>query len=191
MSKGKAIIFSAPSGAGKTTIVHHLLEHNDNLAFSISACTRSIRPERETNGVDYYFLTNETFREKISHNEFVEWEEVYDGVYYGTLRSEVERLWAQGKNVIFDVDVQGGINLKKFFGDQALAVFVKVPDLMTLRSRLENRKTESGQTLEHRLKKAAEEITYEPHFDVTLVNANLEETLEKAQELYSTFLQEQ
>jgi guanylate kinase len=191
MSKGKAIIFSAPSGAGKTTIVHHLLRHNDNLAFSISACTRSIRPEKETNGVDYYFLSNETFRKKITHNEFVEWEEVYDGVYYGTLRSEVERLWAQGKNVIFDVDVQGGVNLKNFFGDRALAVFVKVPDLMTLRSRLENRNTESSTTLENRLKKAAEEITYEQYFDVTLVNETLEDTLKEAQELYSSFLQKQ
>ena len=124
---GKAIIFSAPSGSGKTTIVKYLLANNTDLGFSISASTRDKRGRTEQHGKDYYFLSPEEFRKKIESNEFIEWEEVYEGNFYGTLKSEIERLWAEGKNVIFDVDVKGGLNLKKYFGDNALAIFVKVP----------------------------------------------------------------
>ena len=126
---GKAIIFCAPSGSGKTTIVKHLLQNNPDLGFSISASTRDRRGRTEQDGKDYYFLSPEEFKEKIVNNEFIEWEEVYEGNYYGTLKEEIERVWKNGKNVIFDVDVKGGLNLKKYFGDKALAIFVKVPTL--------------------------------------------------------------
>src|SRR5688572_14421573 len=144
--EGKAIIFSAPSGSGKTTIVKYLLENNPDLGFSISASTRDKRGRSEKNGMDYYFLTPEEFKKKIDNNEFVEWEEVYEGNFYGTLKSEVERIWSQGKNVIFDVDVKGGMNLKKYFGPQALSIFVKVPSLEVLKHRLNDRGTESPES---------------------------------------------
>src|SRR3954466_4423310 len=140
---GKALIFSAPSGSGKTTIVKHLLQQNTDLGFSISASTRDRRGRTETHGKDYYFLTPLDFKKKIDNDEFVEWEEVYEGNFYGTLKSEVERVWREGKNVIFDVDVKGGLNLKKFFGDKALAIFVKVPSLEVLKARLNDRGTET------------------------------------------------
>src|SRR5689334_12972843 len=158
---GKAIIFSAPSGSGKTTIVKHLLTNNPDLGFSISASTRDRRGRKETNGVDYYFLSPEEFKLKIDNDEFIEWEEVYAGNFYGTLKSEIERVWSEGKNVIFDVDVKGGIALKKYFGDKALSIFVKVPSLDALKQRLSGRATESEESLSRRLFKAKFEMTFQ------------------------------
>src|SRR6187551_2353116 len=140
---GKALIFCAPSGSGKTTLVKHLLSTNSDLGFSISASTRDKRGRIEQHGKDYYFLTPEDFKKKIDADEFIEWEEVYEGNFYGTLKSEIERLWKEGKDVIFDVDVKGGLALKKYFGDKALAIFVKVPSLEILKARLNDRGTES------------------------------------------------
>jgi guanylate kinase len=184
---GKAIIFSAPSGSGKTTIVKHLLQNNSDLGFSISAATRDKRGRTEQNGKDYYFLTPEDFKHKIDNDEFVEWEEVYAGNFYGTLKSEVERIWHHGKNVIFDVDVKGGINLKKYFGDKALAIFVKVPSMEALKVRLKDRGTESEESLSRRLFKAKFEMSFQDHFDAVLLNEHLDESLAKAQELYNEF----
>ena len=187
MHKGKAIIFSAPSGSGKTTIVHHLLQNNDNLGFSISACTRDKRGRTEDNGKDYYFLTPDEFRKKIESDEFIEWEEVYEGNFYGTLKSEIQRIWDSGKHVIFDVDVKGGLSLKEYFGEDALAVFVKVPSVDVLKERLQDRGTESEESLSRRLYKAQFEMGFEKKFDVTLVNENLDESLKKAQSLFDNF----
>jgi len=184
---GKAIIFCAPSGSGKTTIVKHLLETNPDLGFSISASTRDRRGRTEQNGKDYYFLSPDDFKQKIDSNEFIEWEEVYSGNFYGTLKSEIERIWNEGKNVIFDVDVKGGLNLKKYFGDNALAVFVKVPSLEVLESRLNDRGTESQQSLSQRLFKAKFEMSFQDKFDVVLVNENLDTSLKEAQRLYNDF----
>jgi guanylate kinase len=184
---GKAIIFSAPSGSGKTTIVKHLLENNSDLGFSISASTRDRRGRTEVDGKDYHFLTPSEFKEKIDSNEFIEWEEVYEGNFYGTLKSEIERIWSEGKNVIFDVDVKGGINLKKYFGEKALAIFVKVPTLDLLKSRLVDRGTESQESLSRRLFKAEFEMTFQDKFDHVLVNENLEKSLREAQRLYDEF----
>ncbi|GIV36576.1 MAG: guanylate kinase [Cyclobacteriaceae bacterium] len=184
---GKALIFSAPSGSGKTTIVRHLLKNNPDLGFSISASTRDKRGRNEQHGVDYYFLTPEEFKKKIDNDEFIEWEEVYEGNYYGTLKSEVERLWKEGKNVIFDVDVKGGLNLKKYFGDKALAVFVKVPSMQVLEERLKNRGTETHASLSQRLFKARFEMSFADRFDVILINENLNQALAEAQRLYDAF----
>ncbi|MGR3812356.1 guanylate kinase [Jiulongibacter sp. NS-SX5] len=184
---GKAIIFSAPSGSGKTTIVKHLLQHRDDLGFSISACTRDRRGRNEVHGKDYYFLSIEDFRQKIDEDKFVEWEEVYPGGYYGTLKTEVERLWDEGKNVIFDVDVKGGLKLKKYFGEKALAVFVKVPSEEELEKRLRERGTETEDSLSKRLFKVKFEMTFKNQFDVILLNDNLEESLGKAEGLYDKF----
>ncbi|GAB3331368.1 guanylate kinase [Marivirga atlantica] len=188
MHQGKAIIFSAPSGAGKTTIVQHLIEKFPQLGFSISACTRDKRGRTEVDGVDYYFLTVEDFKNKIDNNEFVEWEEVYEGNFYGTLKEEIERIWSQGKHVIFDVDVKGGIKLKEYFGDKALAIFVKVPSIEILEQRLTKRNSESSSSLSQRLYKAKFEMTFEDRFDETLVNEDLQKSLVKAEELVSNFL---
>lgn len=185
---GKAIIFSAPSGSGKTTIVQHLLQTHSNLGFSISACTRDKRGRNEVDGVDYYFLSVEEFKKRIDKDEFVEWEEVYEGNFYGTLKEEVQRIWDQGKAVIFDVDVKGGLKLKKYFGENALAVFVKVPSLEVLENRLRNRNSESSSSLSQRLYKAKFEMTFEQEFDHTLVNEDLPTSLEKAEVLVSDFL---
>ncbi|SMG50438.1 guanylate kinase [Marivirga sericea] len=186
--KGKAIIFSAPSGAGKTTIVQHLLDKHPELGFSISACTRDKRGRTEIDGVDYHFLTVEEFKKRIDKDEFVEWEEVYEGNFYGTLKEEVQRIWDDGKAVIFDVDVKGGLKLKKYFGDQALAVFVKVPSLEVLEERLKNRNSESSSSLSQRLYKAKFEMTFEKEFDVTLVNEDLPTSQEKALTMVTDFI---
>jgi guanylate kinase len=184
---GKAIIFSAPSGSGKTTIVKYLLENNNDLGFSISASTRDRRGRSEQNGKDYYFLSPMEFKSKIDKNEFIEWEEVYEGNFYGTLKSEIERIWDSGKNVLFDVDVKGGINLKKYFGDKALAIFVKVPSLEILTERLNDRGTESQESLSRRLFKAEFEMSFQDKFDVVLLNENLQQSLAQAQKLYDEF----
>jgi guanylate kinase len=184
---GKAIIFSAPSGSGKTTIVKHLLQSNNDLGFSISASTRDKRGRTEENGKDYYFLTPADFKRKIDNNEFIEWEEVYEGNFYGTLKSEIERIWMEGKNVIFDVDVKGGLNIKKYFGDKALSIFVKVPSVEVLKERLKDRGTESEQSLSRRLFKAQFEMTFQDRFDIVLINEDLDRSLAEAQSLYDNF----
>ena len=187
---GKLIIFSAPSGSGKTTIVRHLLQSNANLGFSISACTRDRRGRAEQNGQDYYFLTPDEFKHKIDADEFVEWEEVYVGAFYGTLTSEIQRVWDSGKHVLFDVDVKGGLKLKQYYGDRALAVFVKVPDEETLRQRLVGRGTETEDSLSKRLFKVHFEMSFQDQFDVVLVNDDLEESYAKAQKLIDDFINE-
>lgn len=184
---GKAIIFSAPSGSGKTTIVKHLLKTNLDLGFSISASTRDKRGRTEAHGKDYYFLAPKEFKKKIDNQDFIEWEEVYEGNFYGTLKSEIDRIWAQGKNVIFDVDVKGGLNLKKYFGKKALSVFVKVPTLEILKERLSDRGTESIESLSRRLFKANFEMSFQDQFDAVLINENLEKSLAEAQRLYDAF----
>lgn len=184
---GKAIIFSAPSGSGKTTLVRYLLDNNSDLDFSVSASTRDRRGRTEQDGKDYHFLTPETFKQKIDNDEFVEWEEVYEGNFYGTLKSEIQRIWDAGKNVIFDVDVKGGINLKKYFGDKALSIFVKVPSLEVLTERLKDRGTETEESLSRRLFKVKFEMTFEDKFDVVLLNDDLELSKKKAQALYDEF----
>lgn len=184
---GKALIFSAPSGSGKTTIVKYLLQHNADLGFSISASTRDKRGRTETNGVDYYFLSPEEFKKKIDNDEFIEWEEVYAGNFYGTLKSEIERLWAAGKNVIFDVDVKGGIALKNYFQEKALSVFVKVPSLEILKQRLNERGTETEESLSRRIFKAKFEMTFQDKFDVVLLNEDLAKSTAEAQRLYEEF----
>ena len=185
---GKLIIFSAPSGSGKTTIVKHILAKNDNFGFSISACTRDRRGRSEQNGKDYYFLTPEEFKQKIDSGEFVEWEEVYVGAFYGTLKAEIQRLWDSGKHVLFDVDVQGGLKLKEYYGDKALAVFVKVPDEETLRQRLIDRGSETEESLSRRLFKVHFEMSFQNKFDVVLVNDDLETSLWKAKKLVNNFV---
>ncbi len=184
---GKAIIFSAPSGSGKTTIVRHLIKTNSDLGFSISASTRDKRGRKEAHGKDYYFLSPKEFKKRIDNNDFIEWEEVYEGNFYGTLKSEIERVWDLGKNVIFDVDVKGGLNLKKYFGEKALSIFVKVPSLEILKERLSDRGTESAESLSRRLFKANFEMTFQDQFDVVLVNENLSNSLTEAQRLYDEF----
>jgi guanylate kinase len=184
---GKAIIFSAPSGSGKTTIVRHLLKNNPDLGFSISASTRDRRGRTEKNGQDYYFLTPLEFKKKIDNDEFVEWEEVYEGNFYGTLKSEVERIWKEGRNVIFDVDVKGGLALKKYFDDKALSIFVKVPSIEVLKERLHDRGTEDPESLSRRLFKAQFEMSFQDKFDIVLVIENLDTSLAEAQRLYNEF----
>lgn len=184
---GKCIILSAPSGGGKTTIMRHLLDCNLGLEFSISACTRNKRAN-EIDGKDYYFLSVEEFKNKIKNNEFVEWEEVYADNYYGTLKTEVERIWAAGKHVIFDVDVKGGLSLKKSFGDKALGIFIQPPSLEELEKRLYMRNTETDESLQKRIKKAAYELTYAPQFDTILINDTLEKACKDAEEKVARFL---
>jgi len=187
--KGRAIIFSAPSGSGKTTIVRHLLDNNTDLDFSISACTRDKRGRKEVSGRDYYFYSQQEFKQMIDADAFVEWEEVYEGNFYGTLKREIERIWREGKNIIFDVDVKGGLNLKNYFGACALSVFVKVPSMDELKVRLERRNTDTEASISQRLFKAEFEMRFEEQFDVTLVNAGLDESLQLAQKLYDDFKQ--
>lgn len=186
--KGKTLIFSAPSGSGKTTIVRYLLKQNLNLEFSVSACSRKPRSE-EVHGRDYYFLSVEEFRKNIEDGKFVEWEEVYRDHFYGTLKSELERIWQAGRYAIFDVDVIGGRNLKKIFGQNALAVFVKPPSLETLEERLTDRSTDSEEKILERIDKAVEEMEYAKYFDVVLVNDKLDTALEEALNIVKKFLE--
>ena len=185
--KGKLVIFSAPSGAGKTTIVKQILEKFAVLEFSVSACSREKR-SGEVDGKDYYFLDVDEFKKKIMNNEFLEWEEVYKDHFYGTLKSEVRRIWNEGRHVIFDVDVQGGLNIKKFYGDNALAIFVMPPSLSHLKERLKGRSTDSDENIETRLGKAEEEIRFAKQFDVVLVNDNLEIAVNEAETLVKEVL---
>ncbi|HAA01085.1 MAG TPA: guanylate kinase [Flavobacteriales bacterium] len=186
-AQGKAIIFSAPSGAGKTTIVHHLLSCNLGLEFSVSACSRAMR-KGEANGVDYYFLSVEEFRKKIANKEFLEWEEVYTDHFYGTLQSEIERIWKKGHHVIFDVDVVGGINLKKIFGPNALSVFVKAPSIAHLEARLKTRSTETPESIARRMAKAEIEMGYAEKFDHILLNDDLQRAFAEAEQVVKQFL---
>ncbi len=186
-AQGKAIIFSAPSGAGKTTIVHHLLSCNLGLEFSVSACSRAMR-KGEANGVDYYFLSVEEFRKKIANKEFLEWEEVYTDLFYGTLQSEIERIWKKGHHVIFDVDVVGGINLKKIFGPNALSVFVKAPSIAHLEARLKTRSTETPESIARRMAKAEIEMGYAEKFDHILLNDDLQRAFAEAEQVVKQFL---
>ncbi len=187
-SKHKAIIFSAPSGAGKTTIVHHLLSVFDELAFSISACSRP-RRHNERKGKDYHFLSISDFKSKIENNDFVEWEEVYKDNFYGTLIAEVERIWAEGKTVIFDVDVVGGLNLKKYFKDKALAIFVKPPSVKHLEDRLRTRETETEASIARRIGKAGIELERAKEFDYVLLNDKLEDAFKEAENVVKSFLE--
>jgi guanylate kinase len=187
MKKGKLIIFSAPSGAGKTTVVKHLLKQNLGLEFSISATSRAPR-HTETHGKDYYFLSLEDFKKKVANDEFLEWEEVYPGTCYGSLKAEVERIRNKGKHVVFDVDVVGGVNIKKYYGDDALAIFIQPPSIEELRNRLVGRSTDSAEVIEKRVEKAAYELTFAPHFDVILVSEDLPVTLANAEKLVSDFI---
>ncbi len=185
--KGKAIIFSAPSGAGKTTIVNHLVGLDLGLEFSISACSRPPR-RNEVHGKDYYFMSVSEFSQRIAQEEFLEWEEVYKDHYYGTLKSELERIWNMGKHVIFDVDVVGGINLKKTFGVNALAVFVQAPSMTVLEQRLRERSTDPEEIIRTRIAKAKSEIQYADQFDVILINDSLDEALTRVKEVLAVFL---
>ena len=187
MSKGKVIIFSAPSGSGKSTIVNHLLPLYPEMEFSVSATSRSPRGE-EVDGVEYLFYSEETFRSLIKDDKFVEYEEVYPGRFYGTLKSEVNRIWSKGHVIVFDVDVKGGVNLKKYFGDKALSVFIQAPSIDVLRTRLIKRGTDSAEDIKKRVDKAAEEMEYAPLFDVRLINDELDMAFNDAEGLMDAFL---
>jgi guanylate kinase len=188
MKEGKLVIFSAPSGAGKTTIVKHLLSRDLNFGFSISATTRKPRGT-EQNGKDYYFLSTEDFTNKINRDEFLEWEEVYPGCFYGTLKSEVERICKNGQNILFDVDVVGGSNIKKYYGDKALAVFIQPPSINELEKRLLARSTDCTEVIKARIAKAEHELTYVHLFDIIIINDKLEDALREAEEKISHFLE--
>ena len=186
--QGKLIVFSAPSGSGKTTIVHHLLEQKElNLGFSVSATSRPRRAQEE-HGRDYYFLSNEAFEKHIKNNDFLEWEEVYKDNYYGTLQAEVERIWKEGRAVIFDIDVVGGLRIKNKYPENTLAIFVQPPSLEVMEQRLRNRKTESEEKILERLNKAEKELKFATAFDVILINDDLETAKKEAIRLVETFL---
>ncbi len=187
-NQGKLVIFSAPSGAGKTTIVRQLLTEIPKLEFSVSVASRPKRPN-EIDGKDYYFIPVDEFKQKIEDDEFLEWEEVYENNFYGTLKSEVERIWTLGHHVVFDVDVVGGLNIKKYYGDRALAIFVMPPSVEELEKRLRNRSTESEMDLKRRIEKARHEITFALEFDKIVVNDNLEKAIKKAKEAVAEFLE--
>jgi len=190
MKKGKLIVFSAPSGSGKTTIVRHLLGKEDlNLEFSISAATREARGE-EISGKDYYFMSLQEFKNHIKNEDFVEWEEVYRDNFYGTLKSEVERIWAKGKNVIFDIDVSGGLRIKHKFPEETLAVFVKPPSVDELKRRLKERSTESDEKINMRIAKAHVELATAPQFDKIIKNYDLDTAKEDAYQLVKDFLRD-
>ena len=171
--EGKLVIISAPSGAGKTTIIRHLLESGLNLSFSVSATTRHKR-EAEREGIDYFFLTVREFKKRIANNEFVEWQEVYHDLYYGTLKSELERIWSEGNHVLFDVDVNGGINLKRIFGNRSISIFIMPPSVGELEKRLVKRGTDSDEKVQMRIAKAEEELSLAVHFDRIIINDDLE-----------------
>ena len=185
--QGKLIIFSAPSGAGKTTIVQHLLKKIPELEFSVSACSRPMRKD-ETHGVDYYFLSLDEFKQKIADEEFIEWEEVYTDNFYGTLKSEVVRIWKKGKHIIFDMDVVGGLNLKKQFGKESLAIFVMPPSIEHLEKRLNSRETETPESIKRRIGKAENELKAAILFDKIILNDTLEHALVEAEKIVSEFL---
>lgn len=186
--QGKLIVFSAPSGSGKTTIVRHLLKQKElNLEFSISATSREKRGQ-EVHGKDYYFLSAKEFKSKIKAEEFLEWEEVYRDNFYGTLKTEVERIWALGKHVIFDIDVSGGLRIKRKFPEQTLAVFVKPPSIDELKIRLKKRKTENADKINMRVAKASAELATAPLFDVIVVNKNLDDALKESHKLVENFI---
>ena len=184
---GKLIIFSAPSGAGKTTIVRHLLGKIPDLEFSVSATTRKPRGE-ERNGKDYYFISKEDFLHRIAKKQFVEFEEVYSGTFYGTLRTEIERIWQHGKTVIFDIDVEGGLHLKRKYDGQALAIFVQPPSLEVLKQRLAGRGTDNPEKLQERFIKAEKELNYAPQFDIILKNHDLQTACAEAEDLVREFI---
>lgn len=186
-AKGKCIIVAAPSGAGKTTIVHHLLEDIKELEFSVSACNRAPR-DHETDGKDYYFLSTETFTQKIRDDEFVEWEEVYKNQFYGTLKSEIRRIWELGKHVIFDVDVVGALSLKKAFGDQSLSIFIMPPSIGELENRLRKRHTEDEESLQRRVSKASQEIDEAKKFDTIVLNDNLNLAVDETKAAVQAFI---
>ena len=184
----KVIIFSAPSGAGKSTVVNHLLGLHPELEFSISATSRAPRGQ-EQHGVEYYFYTADDFRQMISEDRFVEYEEVYAGSFYGTLRSEVERIWAKGHTIIFDIDVQGGVNLKRIFGEQAFSIFIQAPSVEVLRERLNGRGTDTEEAIERRVAKAASEMEFAAgKFDHVLINDDLQTALAEAEKIVGDFL---
>lgn len=187
MNTDKIIIFSAPSGSGKSTIVSHLLKTFPQLEFSISATSRAPRG-KEVHGKEYYFYDTETFKKLIDDGAFVEYEEVYKGSYYGTLKSELERIWAKGKTIVFDIDVKGGMNLKKLFGDRALSIFIKAPSVEELRNRLIYRGTDTPEAIEKRVAKAKEELSYEDRFDIVIINDELPKALETAEKAISNFI---
>jgi guanylate kinase len=184
---GKLVIISAPSGAGKTTIVRHLLDSGLNLSFSVSATTRKLRGT-ETDGIDYFFLTVPEFRKKVENNEFVEWEEVYKDLLYGTLKSELERIWASGSNVLFDVDAKGGINLKKIFGTRSIALFIMPPSVEELETRLVKRATDSAEKIRIRVEKARDEMKLANQFDTVIINQELDRAKNEAYKIVSSFL---
>jgi len=185
--EGKCIILCAPSGAGKTSITKFLLTQELGLEFSISACNREKR-ENEVDGVDYYFLNTDDFKRRIENDEFVEWEEVYNDNYYGTLKTEINRIWNSGKNVIFDVDVEGGLSLTKHFGEKALAIFIKPPSVEALEERLRSRGTEDEEKIQKRLDKAEKELGYSKWFDTIIVNENLETAQQEVLSIVKSFL---
>lgn len=187
--KGKLIIFSAPSGAGKTTLVRYIMSELDNLRFSVSACSREKR-NYEEDGKDYHFITVADFKEKISNNEFIEWEEVYPDHFYGTLFSEVNNKRNEGYHVVFDVDVIGGLNIKKLFGNEALAIFIKPPSIEILKERLLSRGTDQKDAIETRIKKAEHELGFEKEFDVSIINDDLETAKKETLDVVNQFLSE-
>ena len=186
-NNGKVIIFSAPSGTGKTSIVQLLLQKQINLSFSISACTRKKR-DNEIDGVHYYFLTLDSFKSKIANSSFIEWEEVYKDQYYGTLKEDIERIWKSNNHVVFDVDVKGGIALKKHFGDNALSIFIEPPSIEELRNRLIQRGTEDNTSLNKRVDKATLELSYKNEFDIVIVNEILDNACNEAEVLIKKFI---
>jgi guanylate kinase len=186
--KGKLVIISAPSGAGKTTIVKHLLESGLNLSFSVSATTRPLRGD-EKDGVDYYFLSVPEFQKKIDNNEFVEWEEVYKDMFYGTLKSELEKIWAKGMSVLFDVDATGGINLKKKFGTDSIAIFIMPPSVKELENRLIKRATDTPEKIKTRIEKAQEEMKLADQFDTVVVNHQLDQAKKTTLQIVTSFLE--
>ena len=184
----KVIIFSAPSGSGKSTIVSHILKLHPEMEFSVSATSRAPRGQ-ERNGIEYHFFTADEFRKMIAEDKFVEYEEVYAGSFYGTLKSEVQRIWDKGHVIIFDVDVKGGVNLKKYFGDKALSIFIQAPSVEELQKRLIARGTDSAEAISKRVAKASEEMTYADKFDYILVNDDLQKAYAEAEKVVDDFLQ--